>query len=826
VTDPNRIDEALGGEPAWLRLLDTLRNAGMDCLVDLVPNHMSVATDQNLWWWDVLENGASSVYASTFDVDWDGPTEEAKSKVLLPILGDHYGRALRDQRITVSREPSGVIVTAFQRKLPVSPASLAPLLLIAARESDCPELEILAGSLNTVANEEDPWRHHRQQGVIKTQIAALLSEKQEPAAVLDRLLADISSSPDKLDELLSHQFYRLVYYRVARYDLDYRRFFDIHELAALSIHDPEVFEQTHALVLRLIEERKLTALRVDHPDGLRDPAEYFRRLRGRNDELWIVAEKILQPGERLPEDWPVDGTTGYDFLGVVGALFVNSDAEAILSKFYEGFVGDSRPFPAEVRDCKRLVLDDLLASDLWRLARALGKVCASKHRQLDFANEELRRALREVLACLPVYRTYAQPTASRREQDVIYVRQAVAAASEERPELDRTLLGLLEELLSGGASAPAEWEFVARFQQLAAATMAKGYEDTAFYRYQRLISLNEVGGDPGLFGVAPRTFHDFCAELQQRWPATLLTTTTHDTKRSEDARLRVTALSELAEEWIEVVQHWSEVAHATTPGPKPDRATEYLLWQTLIAAYPITEQRLTMFLQKAMREAKVHTSWSNPNASYENAVLSFARGAIANPEVMGAVVAFVEKILPIAYRSSLSQTLLKLTACGVPDIYQGAELWDTRLTDPDNRGHVEFTELARILERCSRATAPEVLSDFESGAPKLWLIQKVLELRRKQPEWFGSAAPHLPLHAMGVQAARTVAFRRGQNVIVVAPRLWGNLLAAGFGDTQLDLPPGTYQNLFEQDVSYCGRVDVGQLLSTFPVALLFTETAS
>ncbi len=748
--------------------------------------------------------------------------------MLLPILRDHYGNALRGRRISVVREASGSVVTAFQRRLPVNPVSLAPLMLATARACGCPELEILSHSLRVVAGEEDPWRHHQQQDVVKAQFAALVSERSDLAQALDRVLDEMNSVPDRLDEFMSQQFYRLAFYRLARYDLDYRRFFDIHELAALSIHRPEVFERTHALILREIAEGRLASLRVDHPDGLRNPSEYFRKLRSNDDSLWIVAEKILQPGEMVPSDWPVDGTTGYDFLGTVGALFVDSDAEAAMTALYREFIGETAPrtFSAEVRDSKRLVLDDLLASDLWRVARVLRRVCASKQRQLDYAHEELRRALRELIACFPVYRTYAHPSVSRREQDVNSVRQAVHAATGERPELDETLLGLLEELLTGGASSKLEWEFVARFQQLCAATMAKGYEDTAFYRYHRLVSLNEVGSDPALFGIQNKTFHEYCSRLQETWPLSLVTTTTHDTKRSEDARLRVSALSELSQEWSAAVRRWSQLARTNSPEPGPDKTTEYLFWQTLVAAYPITEHRLTTYLQKAMREAKLHTSWSNPNAGYEAAVVGFARRAVSNPEITTDVAEFMQKVLPIAQRSSLSQTLLKLSSCGVPAIYQGSELWVTRRTDPENRTRNDFSALAPALERCKDANVSDVLAEAEAGTPKLWLIHRVLRLRQEKPEWFGPPAPHLPFYAMGPQASRIVAFRRGSNIVVVAPRLWAVLLAHGFGETQLDLPAGEYRNLFNPDASYTGRVDVSVLLSDFPVALLYTESVS
>lgn len=825
VTDPNRVDEVIGGEPARERFLAALSAYGLGHIVDVVPNHMSVASDENLWWWDVLEKGPASPHAASFDVEWEGPTEEARSKVLLPILSDHYGRALEARKIQVVREASGLTLSAMGRRLPLAPESLSPLFLAVARAAQSAKLEFLASALAWTLAERDVERRRRHQHVIHSELAALLAREPELAREVDRHVDQLNADTEALDELIARQYYRLAHYRIARYDLDYRRFFDIHDLAAISVHDPRVFERTHALVLEWIRAKQVDGVRIDHPDGLRDPAGYFRRLRRVREDLWIVAEKILQPGEQLPDDWQVSGTTGYDFLNEVGGLFVDGAAEARFTELYGEFLGAAEPpdFRAEERACKRFVLDDLLAAELRRLTRLFQRVCASKRRHRDFALEELRRALREVISFFPVYRTYLQPGGTPRESEVRAVRQAVQAARESRSDLDAELLTFLEELLSGNCLSDLEWEFVLRFQQLTSAAMAKGIEDTAFYRYTRLISLNEVGGDPGRFGTTVERFHEFAQKLQSRWPLTLVATTTHDTKRSQDARLRVSALSEMPEEWAGAVKGWSRLARRYTSRAGPDPATEYLIWQTLIAAHPIEEARLWTYVEKAIREAKLHTSWLSPNAEYESAVQGFVRGVLADAEIRRSVDEFVKRLLPIAWRSSLSETLIQLTAAGVPDIYQGAEIWDTRLTDPDNRGRVDFDALRALLARAKRASPEEALAGLPEGITKLWLIARVLEARRRNPEWYGPEAGYQPLLARGRGADRIVAFQRGRRVITVAPRLWGAIAKQGFGDTVLDLPPARFRNLLDRDTGHEGTVAVGELLSRFPVALLVAE---
>jgi (1->4)-alpha-D-glucan 1-alpha-D-glucosylmutase len=515
-------------------------------------------------------------------------------------------------------------------------------------------------------------------------------------------------------------------------------------------------------------------------------------------------------------------------LNEVGGLFVDRQAEERMTELYREFLGapEAPDFKAEERSSKRFVLDDLLGAELRRLTRLFQRVCASKRRHRDFATEELRRALREVIAAFPVYRTYLQPNSPHRSADVGYVREAVRVARADSAELDTELLDFLEELLSGNCLSELEWEFVLRFQQLSSAAMAKGLEDTAFYRYSRLVALNEVGGNPARFGTTLEDFHAFAARLQSRWPATLVTTSTHDTKRSQDARLRVAALSELGDDWGTAVRSWSALARSHKTGAFPDPAFEYLFWQTLVAAFPISEERLRTYLEKAMREAKLQTSWLSPNPEYESAVMRFASAVLADERITFELSQFVEQVQEIAWRSSLSETLIQLTACGVPDIYQGGERWDTRLTDPDNRAPVDFDALRILLEKTRDADAEGALSALREGAPKLWLIRRVLRVRKESPECFGPAAKYGAIRARGAHADRVVAFQRSDRMVVVAPRLWAGILKQGFGDLRVDLPAYSFRNVLDGDTRYQGTVELGRLLSGFPVALLVAEDES
>lgn len=836
VVDHGRVNEDLGGAEAFARLTRTLAEHAMGLVVDIVPNHMSIATRDNVWWWDVLENGPASRYAHFFDVDWDPHEERLRDKVLLPILGEHYGRMLEAGDIRIAREGGSFTVRVHDHVLPVAPISLHGLLARASEESGDDELGFLGDAVASLpspslTDDESLRRRHRDKAVVGRYVLRLFAERPESAAAVDDTIGRINAEPDELHAMLEGQNYRLAFWRAARHDLDYRRFFDIDTLAALRMDHEEVFEETHRLVLEWVQQGLADGLRVDHPDGLRDPEGYLRRLRRAAPRAWIVVEKILEREEELPPTWPVDGATGYSFLNVVGGLFVDPAGAEPLRRVYAELCGQELPeLDVLVRDKKRMVVRELLGSDLNRLTSVLVRVCERHRRYRDFTREELREALAELITCLPVYRTYVRQGEMAQERDVAYIQAAVDQAARDRPELDRELLGFLRELLCGRVPGELEADLVDRFQQLCGPAMAKGMEDTAFYCYPHLLSLNEVGGAPDRFGTSVEELHAFNQRAQTRWPRAMLATSTHDTKRSEDARVRLSLLSEIPDRWRDAVQRWSRLAARHRGGERVDRPTEYTIYQTLVAAWPLSAERLLGYLEKAGREAKERTSWTRVDAEYEAAVAAFARGLLEDRELVADLEAFLASLLPAARVSSLTQTLIKLTSPGVPDFYQGCELWDESLTDPDNRRPIDFELRARLVAEAERMGPDEVLARADGGLPKLWLIRRVLELRRARPEWFGADAGYQPLAASGRHAARVVAFVRAGSLIVVAPcRVLGLERGPepGWGDTALALPAGRWTRPLGgaplQADEGGAPVPLQKLLEPFPVCVLAKE---
>ncbi len=832
VVDHSRVNEELGGAEAHERMCRILAQHGLGQVLDIVPNHMSIATRANAWWWDVLENGPSSRYAHFFDVDWEPHEERLRDKVLLPVLGEHYGRLLESGSIRIVREGGSFTIRVHDHVLPVAPGSLHDVLARAAQECGDEELGFLADSVAalpdaSLTDEDNLRRRHRDKAVVGRYLLRLFAERPYTGAAVDDTLGRVNADPDELHALLEAQNYRLAYWRTARHDLDYRRFFDIDTLAALRVQDEEVFTETHRLVLEWVGKGLVDGLRVDHPDGLRDPEGYLRRLRHAAPRAWIVVEKILERDEELPPSWPVDGTTGYQFLNVVGGLYVDPAGAEPLRHTYAELCGcPLRDFHDLVRDKKRMVLRELLGSDLNRLTTALVRVCERHRRYRDFTREELRDALAEVIACLPVYRTYVrQDDELPQDRDVRYVTQAVEQAREHQPEIDEELLAFLRELLCGRVPGALEFELVARFQQISGPAMAKGMEDTAFYCYPYLTSLNEVGGDPSRVGVSLDEFHGYCQRSQNRWPRAMLGTSTHDTKRSEDVRARIALLSEVPGQWAEAVSRWRRIGGRYRAGDLPDAETEYVIYQTLVGAWPIEEGRLLGYLEKAGREAKVHTAWTRVDPEYEAAVAAFARGLIADPAFGADLEAFLRPLLPLARVASLGQTLLKLTAPGVPDVYQGCELWDHSLTDPDNRRPVDYGVRAALLEEVERLGPDEVQARSEEGLPKLWLIHRLLQLRRARPEAFGASASYEALRATGSQANRVVAFSRGGAVISVVPRLLVGL-GGGWGDTTLPVPAGRWTRPLGGppiEVREGDAARLPSLLEPFPVCVLVKD---
>ncbi len=760
VVDPTRINDELGGEAGFDSFVEELGRNGLEVLMDIVPNHMASAGRANPWWWDILRNGRASRYAGYFDINWEPAMSQFKGKVLLGVLGDRYGRELEAGHLVLERQGSEVVVRYHDEVFPISTESL--------------------------------------EGVD-----------------VDATGAD----PGALDALLQRQHYRLAFWRTAQAELNYRRFFTVDTLIGLRVERAEVLRDSHRLVLELVATGQVHGLRIDHVDGLLDPRAYLETIRAAAPGAYLVVEKVLGYDEELPASFPVEGTTGYDFIAHVDGLFVDSQNEQAMTAIYHAFTGDSQAYPEVVRAAKQEVMVSEVAPDLERLASLLVDICERHRMHRDRTRGELKEAIREIANALIVYRTYVRRGAVS-DGDRAHVRQAVADAAHRNPEIDSELLTFVGELLLLDHDGEVESEFAGRFQQFTPAVMAKGVEDTAFYRYNRLVSLNEVGGDPGRFGHRVEEFHEFCSRISSRWPSTMLTLATHDTKRSADVRARLSLLSEIPGEWDAAVRRWAEHNERYRTQGYPDRSLEYLMYQTLVGAWPIDFPRLTQLLQKASREANTHTSWMDPVATYEDAVTQFASSVMADAEFLGDLETFIgsHQLVSLGRVNSLAQTTLLLTCPGVPDLYQGSELWDLSLVDPDNRRPVDYDLRRRLLEELGAAGAGEAMARADEGAPKLWLISRLLGARRARPELF-DGTPYQPLATSGAKARHVVAYSR-EKLVVVVPRLVVGL-GGDWADTSLELPAGKWSDVLTGKAVEGGPgIALAALLGDFPVAVL------
>jgi (1->4)-alpha-D-glucan 1-alpha-D-glucosylmutase len=907
ITDHSSLNPEIAGAEDFEQFVAGLKRRGMGQIMDMVPNHMGIMGADNGWWLDVLENGPASRFAGYFDIDWYAIAAAMPGRVLLPVLGDHYGAVLEsgELRLAFDAEEGAFSVFYFEHRFPVDPREYPRILgydlerlqaRLGTENSALLEFQSLVTAFGHLpsrdsAAPESVAERGRDKEVHKHHLASLYVGSadiaqfvQENVAAFNGTTAPGAERFDLMHELLQAQAYRLAFWRVAADEINYRRFFDINDLAALRMGNPEVFEATHRLVRELLARGYVNGLRIDHPDGLYDPQEYFTRLQAmaaatafKTDEenarpLYLVVEKILAAHEHLPESWPVHGTTGYDFAAACSGLFVDAAAEDHFTRLYQGFIRTHADFDEMVRANKHLIMETALAGELQVLATQLTRLAKGDRRTCDFTFNSLRGALAEIVASFPVYRTYVA-NCETAPDDARYVEWAVGVAKKRSHAADTSIFDFVRDVLlarqgqgSSEGYRQAACAFAMKFQQYSSPVMAKAVEDTTFYQYNRLLALNEVGADPHRFGVSLAAFHHENLMRARRWPHAMLAGSTHDSKRSEDVRARLCALTEMADEWRRALSRWSKLNRGKRrkldTERAPSRNDEYLLYQTLLGIWPFEAadadalaglaQRVEAYMIKAVREAKVHSSWINPNADYEAATGDFVRALLApepNNLFLRDFVPFQQRVARVGAFTSLAQLLLRLASPGVPDLYQGSELWDFSLADPDNRRPVDYAQRQAALqsiraacaERGPAACADELLDRLQDGQIKLYLTWKTLALRRECEPLFREG-DYLPLKTHGARAEQLCAFARhaaGETLVVLVPRLFGSLMAgdgrlpvadAVWGDTWVELPPERMhaqwvnvlsgQTVDAQPMREAHGLLLAQVFERFPYALL------
>ncbi len=851
ITDHNKLNAAIGSRAEYDAWIADLHARGMGQIVDFVPNHMGVGEPLNLWWMDVLENGPSSKYAPYFDIQWKPLKSDLEDKVLLPILGDQYGRVLERGELQVRFDAGAFYLRYYDHEFPIAPGTYRHILQIALEklepfkgEEFYAEFQSIITALEYLPRrtETDPERiaeRTREKEIIKRRLERRCQEAPQVEAAVQQAVAQVNGAPgdprsfDALDELLNDQSYRLAFWRVAAEEINYRRFFDVNDLAAIRMELPEVFDATHQLLLELIAAGAVTGVRIDHPDGLYLPKEYFEKLQGRcadalgvplpNDgrAIYLLVEKILSGNETLRKDWPVHGTTGYEFGKLVANVLVDGSAEQAITKTFQRFIGHSMHFGHLVYAKKRLVMRLSLANDVNILGDMLDRLSEKNRWFRDFTLEALARAVRETIACFPVYRTYVEPGQPVSDEDRAVIERAVTTAKRRNPALEESVFNFLRDILLfrfpenlDDEARKEHAHFVLKFQQSTGPIMAKGLEDTAFYIYNRLAALNEVGGEPQHFGIGLEGFHRCNLERQRDWPATLLATSTHDTKRSEDVRARMLAISEVPQLWRSSLQRWRVInkrwKRNLEDAAAPDANEEYLFYQTLLGTWPMDAagraepaataeyiERIQAYMAKALKEAKMNTSWIQPNEQWDAAMSDFVARVLDSSPKNKFVAAFLpvaEEIARLGAIKSLSQVALKLTVPGVPDIYQGNEVWDFSLVDPDNRRPVDYARRAEMLRSLEMASPADLLQQWPDGRIKLLLTQRLLRFRREHRLLFLHGT-YSPLTVTGAFAESCIAFVReheGKWIAVIAPRLSSRVgfppIGEKWQDTTVELP--------------------------------------
>jgi (1->4)-alpha-D-glucan 1-alpha-D-glucosylmutase len=914
VTDQSRFNPEIGDEASFSRLSAELQRHKMGLIADVVPNHMCITHPSNVWWWDVLENGPSSPFARYFDIDWHPPKAELVNKVLLPVLGDQFGRVLENQEIQIVYGDGQFHVSVYATPLPLAPGTWTMLLepavarlreKLGADHQHVAEMESMVTALShlpghTETDDAKIRERQREKEIVKRRLSGLLKASPEARESIDASLVEINGrrgeprSFDRLERLLESEAYRLSFWRVAMDEINYRRFFDINDLAAIRVEDPEVFSAVHALLFDLVSQGHIRGLRVDHPDGLFEPEKYFRFLQdackawsavsnghskqdGPNRTFYIVAEKILTGNEPLRAEWAVEGTTGYGFLNLLNGLFVDRTKEKAFQQLYRRFTGWNTSFDDLLCDSKRLILQVAMSSELNVLARKLDHISEHHRWSRDFTLESLRDGLREVLAVFPVYRTYVPSDQSEvGPQDRRQVNIAIRKAKLRNPAISESVFDFIQSVLLlehpqgvDDAQRAERQMFALRFQQLSSPVMAKGVEDTAFYRYYPLASLNEVGGDPARFGVSVNAFHRRNLIRRELWPNSMSASSTHDTKRGEDVRARINVLSEMPGEWYRAIRRWRELNRAAKTRVDdrnaPDANEEYLLYQTLVGTWPLYPmnseehaayvRRIDGYMQKALHEAKFHTSWVNPNGEYERAVTKFVERVLepsAGNVFLQELRQFQAPVAKAGMWNSIAQLVLKIASPGVPDFYQGNELWAFDLVDPDNRRAVNYAARRQLLKGLREHAARDRTVLIErlrenpcDGAIKLYITGEALRFRRDHRDLFAHGA-YAALAAEGSRARHVVAFSRAirnRTLIALAGRFFLKLcnshrkpVGETWGDTTIALPKKSahkrFRDVFTGETIAAeeseGRLalPLNKVFSRCPVAFLFAESDS
>ena len=871
IIDHNALNPEIGNEDSFARYLAALNAWRMGQILDFVPNHMGVGKSDNQWWLDVLEWGEESPFAQYFDIDWQASDAARRGKVLVPVLGGPFGDTVQAGEIKLVFEPAMGSFSLWygEHRFPIRPLDYPAILQRAER----PELADLIAAFTAIAKNRDQGQRRSTAGSLKAELVQLVLRDPAMAEVLQEAADKFSGTKDSRASwrdfvaLTLRQNYRLASWRIAADEINYRRFFDINDLAGIRMENPELFELTHRMIGRLVAQGALQGIRLDHIDGLYDPLDYLIRLykylgrfgapadvraKGR-DRFYILVEKILSLDESLPQPWPVAGTTGYDFITELNGVFVNRAAEAAFDRIYRDFTGETETFDEIVETAKHLVIGALLPSDLNRLTRRLKTIADRDWNTRDFSQNRLRQALTEVVAGFQVYRTYITSRTTSAE-DRRRIGEAVAHARAAWLWPDTEIFAFVEKALTGDlAREPGNtyrkaevFAFIQAFQQYTGPVMAKSLEDTSFYRYYRLTSLNEVGNDPRVFGLTKEQYHEAAERRRSASPHSMLGSSTHDTKRGEDTRARINVLSEVPDEWAALLQDLRAIAAPFKTEGNPTANDEYLIYQTMLGIWSEREEekehlleRLQLYLTKALREAKVHSSWVAANEPYEKATLDFAAALYASQEFMDKIRPFARKMVKFGYLNGLSQTVLKLTAPGVSDIFQGSDLWNHSLADPDNRSKVDYDQRRKMLAESPQL--PAMLTDFttpdqlEDGAIKLRLLQRLLRLRRGLPELFENGS-YQPVEIKGTHATSLLAFTRrfgSKELLVVVGRLLVGVEAGGtapgvytwdWRDTTLDIPAHHWRDMLGAN-NIDGREGfaAGGLFGALPVGVWVNE---